>query len=280
MCWMCDHSDSSRDDYLDYMRELMACYGWGVQGVEREGAHPPWAYTVGLTAAGQPELVVTGMPLLRATCLLNEQAKRMLRGGLPLPGEPVRLGDRPMIQIVEVAEPTAHLHIAVEMFGPQIRALQVVHADDRDHWPWQPGYRGVRGGQPVLGPHPLAAVTQPTTPPAITAGSPAQPTADTTSAADGSAAPPGTHAGQAATTPAPADAPAVQAGAADEVSKPSRPGQPGAPAGRPGKARQRVPERRTVATRRTSRGSGRRRASRGPRRRSAQSPARPPSRRR
>jgi hypothetical protein len=26
-----------------------------------------------------------------------------------------------------------------------------VHADDRGHWPWDVGYRGVRGGQPVLG---------------------------------------------------------------------------------------------------------------------------------
>jgi len=32
-----------------------------------------------------------------------------------------------------------------------LRALQVVHADDRGHWPWETGYRGVRGGQPVLG---------------------------------------------------------------------------------------------------------------------------------
>ena len=34
---------------------------------------------------------------------------------------------------------------------PGLRALQVVHADDRGHWPWETGYRGVRGGQPVLG---------------------------------------------------------------------------------------------------------------------------------
>jgi hypothetical protein len=48
-------------------------------------------------------------------------------------------------------EPTAHLVIATEFYGPGIRALQLVHADDRGHWPWQVGYRGVRGGQPVLG---------------------------------------------------------------------------------------------------------------------------------
>lgn len=39
----------------------------------------------------------------------------------------------------------------VELYGPRIRALQVVHADDRGRWPREAGYRGVRGGQPVLG---------------------------------------------------------------------------------------------------------------------------------
>jgi hypothetical protein len=26
-----------------------------------------------------------------------------------------------------------------------------VYADDRGHWPWETGFRGGRGGQPVLG---------------------------------------------------------------------------------------------------------------------------------
>jgi hypothetical protein len=53
-----------------------------------------------------------------------------------------------VIEIVEVAEPTAHLVTASEFYGPGIRALQLVHAADRGHWRWQVGYRG---GQPVLG---------------------------------------------------------------------------------------------------------------------------------
>ena len=223
MCWMCDHPDSSRADYLDYMRELMDRFGWGVQGVERAGIHPPWAYTVGLTPKGHPELVVTGMSLQRATRLLNGQAAHMLHAGLPAPGEPVELIGGPVIQVVEVAEPTAHLNIAVEMFGPGIRALQVVHADDRRHWPWEAGYRGVRGGQPVLGPRVLTATAQP------------------------------------------ADS---QPGTASQA----------VPRGEAG--HRRVRDRRTVATRRTRRGSGRRQASRGARQRSGRSPAHPPSPRR
>jgi hypothetical protein len=40
-----------------------------------------------------------------------------------------------VIEIVEVAELAAHLVLATEFYGAGIRALQVVHADDRGHWP-------------------------------------------------------------------------------------------------------------------------------------------------
>jgi hypothetical protein len=57
----------------------------------------------------------------------------------------------PLIEIVEITEPAVHLVINSELYGSGISALQLVHADDRGHWPWEVGYRGVRGGQPVLG---------------------------------------------------------------------------------------------------------------------------------
>jgi Domain of unknown function (DUF4262) len=151
MCWDCDHPTATRDDYLDYMRTLVDRYGWAVQGVERDRIHPPWAYTVGLTPHGQPELVVTGMPIRKATGLLNGVAAHVLHASAPLPGEQAQLRSGPFVEIVSVATPDAHLHTAIELYGRGVRALQIVHADDRGHWPWDRGYRGVRGGQPVLG---------------------------------------------------------------------------------------------------------------------------------
>jgi hypothetical protein len=151
MCWACDHPGSTRLDYLEHLRDLIARYGWAVQGVERDRIHPPWAYTVGLTPHGRPELVVTGLPLGRANGLLNDVASHVLHATAPRPGEQIPLRGGPVIEIVEVAEPAAHLVIGTEFYGPRIRALQLVHADDRGHWPWEVGYRGVRGGQPVLG---------------------------------------------------------------------------------------------------------------------------------
>lgn len=53
MCWECDHPGGTRLDYLKHMRDLIACHGWAVQGVERDRVHPPWAYTVGLTPNGR-----------------------------------------------------------------------------------------------------------------------------------------------------------------------------------------------------------------------------------
>jgi Domain of unknown function (DUF4262) len=151
MCWLCAHPGSTRLDYLDHLRDLIGQHGWAVQAVARDRIRPPWAYTVGLTAHGRPELVVTGLPASRAGSLLNDVAAHLLHAAAPRPGEQIPLHGGPLIEIVAVAEPAAHLEVALEFYGPAVRALQLVHADDRGRWPWEVGYRGVRGGQPVLG---------------------------------------------------------------------------------------------------------------------------------
>jgi len=151
MCWQCEHPGSTRADYLDYLRGMIGRFGWAVQGVHGDKIYSSWAYTVGLTPYRRPELVVTGMRLAEATGLLNDVADHVVHAGPPKPGERIPLAGGPLIEIVKVTEPWAHLVMAVELFGRKVRALQLVHADDRGHWPWDVGYRGVRGGQPVLG---------------------------------------------------------------------------------------------------------------------------------
>ncbi len=152
MCWQCDHPDATYEDYLAHLRRTISRCGWAIQGVERSGIHPPWAYTVGLTRACCPELVVTGMPFTKAATLLNGVADHVMHAGPPEPGQQVELRGGLLIEIVEVTEPTAHLLMAVAVYGPRIQARQIVHADYRGYWPWESGYRGSgRGGQPVLG---------------------------------------------------------------------------------------------------------------------------------
>ena len=152
MCWACEHPAAELTDYLENLRAVIRDRGWAVQGVERDRVHPPWAYTVGLTEHGRPELVVTGLALDRSQDLLNAVAAHLLHADVPPAGEQVELVGGPLIEYVELAEPSAHLRMAVELYGAELRALQLVHADDRGHWPWDRGYRGGRGGQPVLGP--------------------------------------------------------------------------------------------------------------------------------
>jgi hypothetical protein len=134
------------------MRDLMIRHGWAVQGVEAAGVRPPYAYTLGLTDCGLPELLVTGMPLGRAASLLNGVAEHAVHAEPPVPGERIPLRGGPTIEIVELLNPDAHMDTAVALFGDGFRALQLVWADGRGRWPWDTGFRSRRGGQPVLGP--------------------------------------------------------------------------------------------------------------------------------
>ena len=151
MCWICAHPGATERDYRDHIRSLIAVNGWAVQGVERDGIRPPRAYTVGLTPYRQPELVVTGMGLTQATKVLNGVAAHLLHEQAPEPGTQAALLGGPLVEVVKVTVPWAHLNLAVEFYGRRIRGLQLVHADKHGRWPWDREYQGVRGGQPVLG---------------------------------------------------------------------------------------------------------------------------------
>lgn len=48
--------------------------------------------------------------------------------------------------------PEEHLLVAHRFYGDRLRALQLVWADAAGRWPWDPGHRARRAGQPVLGP--------------------------------------------------------------------------------------------------------------------------------
>lgn len=161
MCVFCDDPTLTYPEYLARMAGLADEHGWAVQGVERDRHRPPWAYTVGLTPHSRPELVVTGLPLRPAVTLLNGMAAQLLRGEAPASGERKQLVDGPLVEFVAVEHPDVHLLTAVALYGSQVRGLQVVWADTRGGWPWERGFRGRRGGQPVLGPRTRSAPRPP-----------------------------------------------------------------------------------------------------------------------
>lgn len=157
MCWQCDNPDKTAADYLEMVEGIIATHGWFVQGVEKDRHRPSFHYTVGLTEIGLPELLVTGMRHPAAAAFLNGVAHHQFHhgGAELLAGERNRWRDDPaMTETVDVAEPTVHLVTACELYGADVRAVQLVYVDDRGRWPWEVGFRGK---QSVLGPRMINA---------------------------------------------------------------------------------------------------------------------------
>ncbi len=136
MCWKCDNPNGTIEDYLDELRRAMRDHGWAVQFVEHDKR--PLAYTVGLHSRGLPELLITGLNPRVSTRVLNSIAHMIV-------------DDRFLMEVVEVDHPEVHLKFAVEMCGPDLRALQLVWADNWGRFPWEAGWSQGRRRQPVLG---------------------------------------------------------------------------------------------------------------------------------
>jgi hypothetical protein len=74
----------------------------------------------------------------------------LLDDTLVLPGERMVCGPF-VLEAIAVERPQEHLLLATNLYGDGIRALQLAWADDRGVWPWEPGHRARRAGQPLLG---------------------------------------------------------------------------------------------------------------------------------
>ena len=137
------------EDYLDELRASIGIHGWVVQSVDDDRL--PFAYTIGLHDRGLPELLVTGLSADSAAQVLNDVAVAAVGGRVFEPGTHIAVGDGPLLEIVEVDHPDAHLNFAVALGGPELRALQLVWADDRGRWPWAAGWGPGQPRQPVFG---------------------------------------------------------------------------------------------------------------------------------
>ncbi len=150
MCWQCDNPDRTTDDYLAVVQEIINGHGWAIQYVESEDW--PFAYTVGLTDLGLPELLITGLPPRTSKRLLNSIAHDMVDDGTVLrPAIHIDYQSEFLLEVVKVDHPDVHLRCAVAICGPDVRAVQLVWTDDFRHWPWDPGWSHGRRRQPVFG---------------------------------------------------------------------------------------------------------------------------------
>lgn len=134
--------------------DVIAEYGWTVVGVEDE---PPFAYTIGLTGSGHPELTVAGLDHRTMTRILNKTAIRAtlspLHHGQTLRGV---LDDGYDVLIVDGPIPAAQKAplrpaMAMNYYGrDNVRVQQVVWPDAQHRMPWQDGYDVPDTLQPLL----------------------------------------------------------------------------------------------------------------------------------
>ncbi|MGB5112446.1 MAG: DUF4262 domain-containing protein [Mycobacterium sp.] len=148
VCWQCDHPGATRQDYLDVLRGKAMKNGWAVQYVETA---PPFAYTIGLSEAGLPELLVTGLSPEQSMSLLNVVAHYLVQEVVPVPGDTMTFPKDPSVEFVEVTAPDVHMGWAVAFYGGPIRALQIAWRDAHGHSPWCPDFNSGGPRQPVLG---------------------------------------------------------------------------------------------------------------------------------
>ena len=116
-----------------------------------ESDRTPYAYTIGLDDWGLPELLITAVSPQRANRLLNKVAADTVGGTALLPGQQISMPDGPLLEVVKVSQPDAHLNFAVTFGGQDIRALQLVWADGHGRWPWSATFCDGRRRQQVLG---------------------------------------------------------------------------------------------------------------------------------
>lgn len=142
--------------YLSHITELIEEHGWAVQGVGGDECQPGFAYTVGLSLYGSPELILFGAPFGAATRVLDDLGARIRDGARYVHGQVLDdvIAPAPVI-LLDVADTTEHLLIAQKVAGAippgrqGVRAWQVVYPDNELRWPWQTGSQVA--DLPVLG---------------------------------------------------------------------------------------------------------------------------------
>lgn len=136
---------------LEQTKQLIDRFGWAVRKV---GGNRPGdrrvSYTVGLTAMGHPEVVITGMPFEGSHAFLNYIGDLVREGRRFQPGTMTHdLTDVNTVGFITVTE-TDELSAVEELYG-SVDALQMIWTDTFGKYPWEPGFRNPPGTQEILG---------------------------------------------------------------------------------------------------------------------------------
>jgi len=152
-----DERDELRRDFLRQQDTLIARYGWAVTAVLPTPTDPctPFAYTVGLTARTQPELVIAGLDPLIAQALLDDLAARVLEHDTQLAhGQhlPDLIAGYDAVLVDGPVTDDLYPGTAIGRYGAdRVRLRQIVWPDRDGRFPWDPGYAYPPQAQPLLG---------------------------------------------------------------------------------------------------------------------------------
>ncbi|TDU86843.1 uncharacterized protein DUF4262 [Kribbella voronezhensis] len=129
MCFKCD--GMTDDQYARLVEQNINAHGWTVQHVEADGnRNPSFAYTLGLSLRGHPELITFGCHPYPAYRALEPLALAVLAGRRFDEGHDLSdlYAGRP--ELLRVPDSTTHLFLANDLFRrpgqPPIPALQLV----------------------------------------------------------------------------------------------------------------------------------------------------------
>jgi hypothetical protein len=129
-------------------------FGWAVVHGGGGAAGPRFSHTVGLTATGHPEVIVTGLPFEAGEKYLNLAGRAIQAGARFTPGAATTvLTDVESPVVFLAVTDTERLAVAEQFYG-SVTALQLVWPDSTGLLPWQEGHRNPPAAQPLLGPLP------------------------------------------------------------------------------------------------------------------------------
>jgi hypothetical protein len=124
------------------MDDMIARYGWAVQGVFGSDTSPTFSYTVGLAAKGLPEIVVFGLPAQVAHQFLNDLGRRFTSTGVPpLDTDLTDIAEDYPARLVPVPRAEADKYMfATKHRYPAYTAVQLVWVDTNSLFPWESGF--------------------------------------------------------------------------------------------------------------------------------------------
>ena len=129
--------------YLDRCQALIDEHGHMVQSVFADARTPDFAYTIGLSTRGLPELVVIGLPSETATHALNQIAQRLAKDSIPDHQDITEIANMPLrLRTVDPDAAWVHMGVARSLLQTRPTAIrQVLWPDPSGRFPGDPAYQ-------------------------------------------------------------------------------------------------------------------------------------------